>query len=75
VLLRDLPASGRRPGCRIELQDPAPARFFGVVKLFDRYRVNIVEVSHQRILNSLPAKGAEIDVRVRSARRGPDCSA
>ena len=33
-----------------------------MVKLFDRYRVNIVEISHQRIFNTLPAKGAEIEV-------------
>jgi threonine dehydratase len=46
---------------RIELQD-RPGALFGVVKLFDRHRVNIVEVSHQRIFNTLPAKGAEIDV-------------
>jgi len=61
VLLRDLARSGRMTRLRIELQD-RPGALFGVVKLFDRYRVNIVEVSHQRIFNTLPAKGAEIDV-------------
>src|SRR4051812_18282123 len=61
VLLRDLARSGRMTRLRIELQD-RPGALFGVVKLFDRHRVNIVEVSHQRIFNTLPAKGAEIDV-------------
>jgi len=61
VLLRDLARSGRMTRLRIELQD-RPGALFGVVKLFDRFRVNIVEVSHQRIFNTLPAKGAEIDV-------------
>jgi threonine dehydratase len=61
VLLRDLARSGRMTRLRIELQD-RPGALYGVVKLFDRYRVNIVEVSHQRIFNTLPAKGAEIDV-------------
>jgi threonine dehydratase len=61
VLLRDLARSGRMARLRIELQD-RPGALFGVVKLFDRYRVNIVEISHQRIFNTLPAKGAEIEV-------------
>jgi len=61
VLLRDLARTGRMTRLRIELQD-RPGALFGVVKLFDRFRVNIVEVSHQRIFNTLPAKGAEIDV-------------
>jgi threonine dehydratase len=61
VLLRDLARTGRMTRLRIELQD-RPGALFGVVKLFDRHRVNIVEVSHQRIFNTLPAKGAEIDV-------------
>jgi threonine dehydratase len=61
ILLRDLARSGRMTRLRIELQD-RPGALFGVVKLFDRFRVNIVEVSHQRIFNTLPAKGAEIDV-------------
>jgi threonine dehydratase len=61
VLLRDLARSGRMTRLRIELQD-RPGALYGVVRLFDRHRVNIVEVSHQRIFNTLPAKGAEIDV-------------
>jgi threonine dehydratase len=61
VLLRDLARSGRMTRLRIELKD-RPGALYGVVKLFDAHRVNIVEVSHQRIFNTLPAKGAEIDV-------------
>jgi threonine dehydratase len=61
VLLRDLARSGRMGRLRIQLQDQ-PGALFGVVKLFDRHRVNIIEISHQRVFTRLPAKDAFIEV-------------
>jgi threonine dehydratase len=61
VLLRDLARSGRMARLRVQLQDRAGA-LFSVVKLFDRFDVNIIEVYHQRIFTTLPAKDAFIDV-------------
>ena len=61
VLLRDLARSGRMARLRIKLQD-RPGALFGVVKLFDRHQVNIVEIYHQRVFTRLPAKDAFIDV-------------
>jgi threonine dehydratase len=61
VLLRDLARSGRMTRLRIQLQD-RPGALAAVMKLFDHHKVNIVEVYHQRIFTSLPAKDAAIDV-------------
>jgi threonine dehydratase len=61
VLLRDLARSGRMTRLRIQLQD-RPGALAAVMKLFDQYKVNIVEVYHQRVFTSLPAKDAAIDV-------------
>ncbi|TMJ18329.1 MAG: threonine ammonia-lyase [Alphaproteobacteria bacterium] len=61
VLLRDLARSGRMTRLRIQLQD-RPGALAAVMKLFDEHRVNIVEVYHQRVFTSLPAKDAAIDV-------------
>jgi threonine dehydratase len=61
VLLRDLARSGRMGRLRIQLQDQ-PGALYGVVKLFDRHRVNIIEISHQRVFTRLPAKDAFIEV-------------
>jgi threonine dehydratase len=61
VLLRELARSGRMTRLRIQLQD-RPGALAAVMKLFDIHRVNIVEVSHQRVFTSLPAKDAAIDV-------------
>jgi len=61
VLLRDLARSGRMTRLRIQLQD-RPGALAAVMKLFDEYSVNIVEVYHQRVFTSLPAKDAAIDV-------------
>jgi threonine dehydratase len=61
VLLRDLARSGRMTRLRIQLQD-RPGALAAVMKLFDEHKVNIVEVYHQRIFTSLPAKDAAIDV-------------
>jgi threonine dehydratase len=61
VLLRDLARSGRMTRLRIQLQD-RPGALAAVMKLFDQHKVNIVEVYHQRVFTSLPAKDAAIDV-------------
>ncbi len=66
VLLRDLARSGRLGRLRITLQD-RPGALFKVVEEFNRFQVNILEVWHQRIFTSLPAKGltAEIECEAR----------
>jgi threonine dehydratase len=61
VLLRELARSGRMTRLRIQLQD-RPGALAAVMKLFDVHRVNIVEVYHQRVFTSLPAKDAAIEV-------------
>jgi threonine dehydratase len=61
VLLRGLARSGRMTRLRISLQD-RPGALASVMKLFDEHKVNIVEVHHQRIFTSLPAKDAAIEV-------------
>ncbi|MGZ8997561.1 MAG: pyridoxal-phosphate dependent enzyme, partial [Allosphingosinicella sp.] len=61
VLLRDLARSGRMTRLRIQLQD-RPGALVSVMTLFSDHQVNIVEVYHQRIFTSLPAKDAAIDV-------------
>jgi threonine dehydratase len=61
VLLRDLARSGRMTRLRIELQD-RPGQLHAVMKLFSDHQVNIVEVCHQRVFTSLPAKDTAIDV-------------
>ena len=61
VLLRDLARSGRMARLRIQLQD-RPGALFSVVKLFEQHQINIVEVYHQRVFTSLPAKDAFIDI-------------
>ena len=66
VLLRDLARSGRLGRLRITLQD-RPGALFKVVEEFNRHQVNILEVWHQRIFTSMPAKGltAEIECEAR----------
>lgn len=66
VLLRDLARSGRLARLRLTLQD-RPGALFKVVEEFNRAQVNILEVWHQRIFTSLPAKGltAEIECEAR----------
>jgi threonine dehydratase len=61
VLLRDLARSGRMARLRIQLQD-RPGALLAVVKLFDRHDANIIEIYHQRVFTTLPAKDAFIDV-------------
>lgn len=61
VLLRDLARSGRLARLRIRLQDQ-PGALYSVARIFDQERVNILELSHQRIFTNLPAKGLSLDV-------------
>jgi threonine dehydratase len=61
VLLRDLARSGRMTRLRIQLQD-RPGALHAVIKLFADHQVNIVEIHHQRIFTTQPAKDATIDV-------------
>jgi threonine dehydratase len=61
VLLRDLFRTGRMSRLRIQLQD-RPGALYSVVRLFERHGVNVIDVVHQRVFTSLPAKDAFIDV-------------
>jgi threonine dehydratase len=69
VLLRDLARSGRMARLRIQLQD-RPGALFSVVKLFHGHGVNIVDIYHQRIFTTLPAKEAFIDVECEARDAG-----
>ncbi len=68
VLLRDLARSGRLARLRIRLQDQ-PGALYGVARIFDQERVNILELSHQRIFTNLPAKGLSLDVECETRDR------
>lgn len=61
VLLRDLARSGRLARLRIRLQD-RPGSLFNVARIFDEQQVNIIEIYHQRVFTSLPAKGLITDI-------------
>jgi threonine dehydratase len=61
VLLRDLARSGRLARLRITLQD-RPGSLYKVMKLFNDHHVNIIEIYHQRIFTTLPAKGLITDI-------------
>ncbi|MBO9576374.1 MAG: threonine ammonia-lyase [Sphingobium sp.] len=61
VLLRDLARSGRLARLRIRLQD-RPGALFHVARIFHEEQVNIIEVYHQRVFTSLPAKGLITDI-------------
>ncbi len=61
VLLRDLARSGRVARLRITLQD-RPGALFKVMRSFDAHHVNIIEIYHQRIFTTLPAKGLITDI-------------
>jgi threonine dehydratase len=60
VLLRDLARSGRLARIRIQLQD-RPGALASVVRLFEKHQINIIEVYHQRLFTTLPAKGLFTD--------------
>ncbi|WP_375395908.1 threonine ammonia-lyase [uncultured Sphingomonas sp.] len=68
VLLRDLARSGRLARLRIRLKDQ-PGALFNVARIFDQQRVNIIEVYHQRIFTSLPAKGLVTDIECETRDR------
>lgn len=61
VLLRDLARSGRLARLRITLQD-RPGALYKVMREFDAHNVNIIEIYHQRIFTTLPAKGLITDI-------------
>lgn len=61
VLLRDLARSGRLARLRIRLQD-RPGTLYNVARIFQEQGVNILELYHQRIFTTLPAKGLSLDV-------------
>ncbi|MBU0554726.1 MAG: threonine ammonia-lyase [Alphaproteobacteria bacterium] len=61
VLLRDLARSGRLARLRIRLQD-RPGALYHVSRIFHEQQVNIIEVYHQRVFTSLPAKGLITDI-------------
>lgn len=61
VLLRDLARSGRIARLRLRLQD-RPGALFKVMEVFNAHQVNIIEIYHQRIFTTLPAKGLITDI-------------
>jgi threonine dehydratase len=61
VLLRDLARSGRLARLRVRLQD-RPGALYHVARIFHEEQVNIIEVYHQRVFTSLPAKGLITDI-------------
>ena len=68
VLVRDLVRHGRIARLRLELQDRAGA-LFNVARIFYAQGANIMEVSHQRIFNTLPAKGLETEIECETRDR------
>lgn len=68
VLLRDLARSGRLARLRIALKD-RPGALFNVARIFDEQQVNIIEVYHQRVFTTLPAKGLITDIECETRDR------
>ncbi len=68
VLLRDLARSGRLARLRIRLQD-RPGALFNVMRVFSEQQANIVEIYHQRIFTTLPAKGLIADIECETRDR------
>ncbi len=68
VLLRDLARQGRLARLRVTLQD-RPGALFKVMREFDAHNVNIIEIYHQRIFTSLPAKGLITDIECEARDR------
>lgn len=68
VLLRDLVRQGRLARLRLRLHDQ-PGQLFEVSRIFDEQRVNIIEVYHQRIFTTLPAKGLITDIECETRDR------
>src|SRR3546814_6783618 len=53
---------------RIRLQD-RPGALFHVARIFDEQQANIIEVYHQRVFTSLPAKGLITDIECETRDR------
>ena len=68
VLLRDLARSGRLARLRLRLQD-RPGSLYHVARIFHEQGVNIIEVSHQRVFTTLPAKGLITDIECETRDR------
>lgn len=68
VLLRDLARSGRLTRLRITLQD-RPGALMKVMREFEAHNVNILEIYHQRIFTTLPAKGLVTDIECEARDR------
>ena len=68
VLLRDLARAGRLARLRITLQD-RPGALYKVMREFEAHGVNIIEIYHQRIFTSLPAKGLVTDIECEARDR------
>ncbi len=68
VLLRDLARSGRLARLRIKLRDQ-PGALYHVAHIFEQQNVNIIEVYHQRVFSSLPAKGLITDIECETRDR------
>lgn len=68
VLLRDLARSGRLARIRVRLQD-RPGALFNVARIFHEQQVNIIEVYHQRVFTTLPAKGLITDIECETRDR------
>ncbi|WP_294195020.1 threonine ammonia-lyase [uncultured Sphingomonas sp.] len=68
VLLRDLARSGRLARLRLRLQDQ-PGALYNVMRVFDQERVNIIEIYHQRVFTTLPAKGLITDIECEARDR------
>lgn len=68
VLLRDLVRSGRLARLAIQLQDRAGA-LYHVARIFYEQSVNIIEVYHQRVFTTLPAKGLVTEIECETRDR------
>ncbi|RYD67432.1 MAG: threonine ammonia-lyase [Sphingomonadales bacterium] len=68
VLLRDLARSGRLARLRVVLKD-RPGALFNVARIFHDQGVNIIEVYHQRVFTTLPAKGLITDIECETRDR------
>ena len=68
VLLRDLARSGRLARLQVVLQD-RPGALFKVMREFNAHNVNIIEIYHQRIFTTLPAKGLVTDIECEARDR------
>ena len=69
IILRDLARAGRLARLRIQLQD-RPGALFSVVRLFEKHQINIIEVYHQRLFTTLPAKGLYTDIECEARDAG-----